>query len=85
MKKIIILGAGPAGLATALELSKKGAKVDLYESRNVVGGLGGSEKIDGMVYDYGPHIYHTHDDQMKKFWRDNFGDLLIEKEFFSTI
>ena len=83
MKKIIILGAGPAGLATALELSKKGAKVDLYESRNVVGGLGGSEKIDGMVYDYGPHIYHTHDDQMKKFWRDNFGDLLIEKEFFS--
>ena len=83
MKKIIILGAGPTGLATSLGLSNKNVKVELYEGRNVVGGLGGSEKIDNMVFDYGPHIYHTHDDKMKDFWRKNFGDLLIEKEFFS--
>jgi sialic acid synthase SpsE/protoporphyrinogen oxidase len=82
-KKMIILGAGPTGLATAFALVNKGYTVNIYEGRNVVGGLGGSEEIDGMVFDYGPHIYHTHDESMKTFWRENFGDLLIEKEFFS--
>jgi len=82
-KKIIILGAGPCGLATAFALSNKNYIVDVYEAQNQVGGLGGSEKVDGMIFDYGPHIYHTHDNKMKIFWRENFGDLLIEKEFFS--
>ena len=36
------------------------------------------------VHDYGPHIYHTHDPEMKKFWLDNFGDLLVQKEFFAN-
>ena len=58
--------------------------VEVYESRDRVG-LGGSEKVDGMVFDYGPHIYHTHDEKMKQFWKKEFGDLLTEKEFFSKI
>ena len=49
IKKIIILGAGPCGLATAFGLSNKNYKVDLYEARNQVGGLGSSEKVDGMI------------------------------------
>lgn len=83
MKKIIIIGAGPTGLATAYGLTKKGIKVDLYDASNIVGGLCGSETIDEMIYDYGPHIYHTHDDEMKKLWIKEFGDLLEEKEFYS--
>ena len=42
-----------------------------------------TKKVDGMVFDYGPHIYHTHDEKMKQFWKKEFGDLLTEKEFFS--
>tara|TARA_B100000787_G_scaffold170278_1_gene165588 strand:- start:6630 stop:9005 length:2376 start_codon:yes stop_codon:yes gene_type:complete len=83
MKKFIVLGAGPCGLATAFGLAKNNISVDVYEGRKVVGGLGGSEEIDGMIYDYGPHIYHTHDPEMKKFWLDNFDDLLVQKEFFA--
>ena len=83
MKKFIVLGAGPCGLATAYGLAKKDIRVDVYEARDVIGGLGGSEEIDGMIYDYGPHIYHTHDSEMKKFWLDNFEDLLTQKEFFA--
>lgn len=83
MKKLIVLGAGPCGLATAYGLAKNNISVDVYEGRNVVGGLGGSEEVDGMIYDYGPHIYHTHDPEMKKFWLDDFGDLLDQKEFFA--
>ena len=83
MKKFIILGAGPCGLATAFGLANNDISLDVYEGRGVIGGLGGSEEIDGMVYDYGPHIYHTHDEEMKKFWIDHFDDLLVQKEFFA--
>lgn len=82
-KKIIILGAGPCGLSMAYHLALKGEKIELYEARNLVGGLGGSESVDGMIFDYGPHIYHTDDKDMKKFWLEHFGDLLVEKHFFS--
>ena len=44
-KKIIILGAGPCGLATAFGLSNKNYKADVYEAQNQVGGLGGVKKL----------------------------------------
>ena len=62
MKKFVILGSGPCGLATAYGLANQSQNIEVFEARNKVGGLGGSEKIDGMIYDYGPHIYHTHDE-----------------------
>ncbi len=37
--KIAIIGSGPAGLATAYELMKKGYKVTIFESLPVVGGM----------------------------------------------
>jgi sialic acid synthase SpsE/protoporphyrinogen oxidase len=82
-KKIIIIGAGPSGLATAWGLTDKGFDVDVYDAASIPGGLAGSEIIEGMTVDYGPHIYHTHDKNLEKLWIDNFGDLLEEKEFFS--
>jgi sialic acid synthase SpsE/protoporphyrinogen oxidase len=83
MKKIIILGAGPCGLSASFMFSQNKKNVALYEAKNLVGGLGGSESIDGMTFDYGPHIYHTVDKDLERFWKKNFSDLLIEKEFFS--
>lgn len=83
MKKIIIIGAGGAGLATGLRLSEMGFDVEIYESNNKPGGQAGSEEIDGMYYDYGPHIYHTHDEEINKYWQAYFGDLLKPKEFYS--
>jgi sialic acid synthase SpsE/protoporphyrinogen oxidase len=82
-KNIIVLGSGPCGLSTAYNLSLKNKNVNVYEARHQVGGLGGSETIDGMIFDYGPHIFHTHDEKLKKFWINHFGDLLTEKKFFS--
>ncbi len=83
MKKIIIIGGGPTGLATALGLTERCIETELYDAGQVPGGLAGSEEIDEMVFDYGPHIYHTHDEEMKKWWLERFGDLLEEKQFFS--
>ena len=39
MKKAIIIGAGPAGLSAATELSKNKIKSIIVEKTNTVGGL----------------------------------------------
>lgn len=83
MKKIIIIGAGPTGLAAGLGLTERSVDVEIYDAGVVPGGTAGSEETEGMIFDYGPHIYHTHDEKMKQWWQKIFGDLLIEKEFFS--
>ncbi|NTV29053.1 MAG: glutamate synthase subunit beta [Candidatus Omnitrophica bacterium] len=38
-KKVAVIGSGPAGLACADQLNKKGHKVTVYEKNEVVGGL----------------------------------------------
>ena len=80
-KKIIIIGAGGAGLATCLRLTEMGFDVEIFEAKNVPGGQAGGEEIDGMYYDYGPHIYHTHDEEINNYWQTHFGGLLEPKEF----
>ena len=82
MKKVIILGAGTTGLATGLDLTEHGIKVDIFEGAKIPGGQTASETVDGMYFDYGPHIFHTHHEEIEEFWSDRFGDLLIKKDFF---
>lgn len=58
---VAILGAGCAGLAAGLRLVKKGYSVVLIEKGDHVGGLAGGVLINGNVYEYGPHAFHTTD------------------------
>lgn len=37
-KKIIVIGAGPGGLAAAMNLASQGYQVDVYEKQPYVGG-----------------------------------------------
>ena len=80
--KAIILGSGPTGLITAWKLLEKGWKVTIIEKNSIVGGLCRSWKDDGFILDTGPHIFHTPDNALKKFWEKNFGELLVEGKFF---
>lgn len=50
---VIIVGAGLAGLAAALELRRYGKTVVVLEAQNRVGGRVFSELRDGIVIDYG--------------------------------
>ena len=81
-KKAIILGTGPTGLVTAWKLLEKGWAVDLIEKNSNSGGLCRSWKKNGFILDTGPHIFHTPDNGLIKFWKKNFGDLLIEGKFY---
>jgi len=80
-RKAIILGAGPTGLITAWRLLESNWDVTIIEKKNIVGGLCRSWKWKDFILDTGPHIFHTPEKLLKKFWKKNFGDLLIEGKF----
>jgi protoporphyrinogen oxidase len=56
--RIVILGAGPAGLAAGYYLGRKGYHVTVIEQKPIVGGLGASLTIKDNTVDYGPHSFH---------------------------
>ena len=76
-KKFIILGAGPVGLVTGMMLSQKGLNVEIYEMKNQVGGMCRSWKWNNFFLDTGPHIFHTDNFKLWKFWKTLFGKNLI--------
>ena len=82
-KKVVVLGAGPIGLITSWLLSEKSWEVDLFEAKNLVGGLCRTWKWNSFYLDTGPHIFHTPDKNLWKFWKNIFKDNLIRGEFWS--
>jgi len=57
-KKVLILGAGLAGLSAAWHLQKKGLNCLVFEKEREVGGLCRSKEIDGFTFDYDGHLLH---------------------------
>lgn len=55
---VIIIGAGPGGLATALLLAKAGVKVTVLERLGVVGGRCSLLQIGHFKFDRGPTFLH---------------------------
>ncbi len=56
-KKVLIIGAGIGGLATALRLAKNGYTVEIIEKNNQAGGRLNQLKIDGFTFDTGPSFF----------------------------
>jgi phytoene desaturase len=56
-KKILIVGAGPGGLATAMLLAKAGFDVDVIERNSTVGGRTSAIVADGFRFDVGPTFF----------------------------
>ena len=70
-KQIFIIGAGPVGLIAGWQLSKLGWDIKIFEKKNIVGGMCRSWKWKDFIIDTGPHIFHTPDNELKKFWKKN--------------
>ena len=64
MTKIIIAGAGPAGLTAAYELLKKGYTVTVMEAEARVGGASRTLKMNGGSFDIGGHFFKTNDERV---------------------
>jgi phytoene desaturase len=56
-KKALIIGAGIAGIATAIRLAVKGYQVEVFEANNYPGGKLSEFKQDGFRFDAGPSLF----------------------------
>lgn len=72
-EKILILGAGLAGLTTAFFLKRQGIKSILFEQNAKVGGLCNSCKKKGFVFDYSGHLLHFRDPNIRNLVKDWLG------------
>ncbi|HVS78665.1 MAG TPA: FAD-dependent oxidoreductase [Candidatus Saccharimonadales bacterium] len=73
VKKIAIIGAGPAGITAAYTLAKNGVKVDLYEASPFVGGMARSIELWGQTVDIGPHRFFSSDPRVNGVWLEVIG------------
>jgi protoporphyrinogen oxidase len=76
--KVAVIGAGPAGMTAAYELSKQlGARVsrlDVFEKSDRVGGLSKSIDLWGQRVDLGPHRFFSHEPKINSLWLEVVGD-----------
>lgn len=56
-QRVIVIGGGISGLATAALVAREGADVTLVEARDELGGRAGRWSADGFVFDTGPSWY----------------------------
>ena len=64
----LIVGAGFYGSTFARLVTDVGKKCLIIDKRNHIGGNAYDENIDGInVHKYGPHIFHTNDDDIWDF------------------
>ena len=57
-QRVVILGAGPAGISAAWRLTKLGYPVTVLERDGAVGGMGRTIKVGDYSVDFGPHTFH---------------------------
>ena len=69
MKKVIIVGAGPAGLTAGYELEKLKGKYDvtILEASNCIGGISRTVNYKGNRMDIGGHRFFSKDKQVNDF------------------
>ena len=83
--RVVILGAGPAGLTAAYELSNSGTPCVVLEQDAVVGGLARTVEYKGFRFDIGGHRFYTKVSLVQQTWRDVLGDDLLTCKRLSRI
>jgi protoporphyrinogen oxidase len=84
--KALIVGAGPAGLTAAYELSKKGQRVVVLESDpQYVGGISRTVEYHGYRFDIGGHRFFSKSCEVENLWTEILGADLLERPRSSKI
>ena len=83
--KIIILGAGLAGLMAGYKLSQAGYKVILLEKESQVGGLGRTIKYKDYLFDFSAHRFHSNNEEIVNIMKSLLGDKLKKRKKRSRI
>jgi protoporphyrinogen oxidase len=73
-KKVVIAGAGPAGLTAAYQLCKEKIPSVVLEKDNVVGGISRTVNYKGYLFDIGGHRFFTKVKAVDDMWREVLGE-----------
>jgi protoporphyrinogen oxidase len=72
--RVVIIGAGPAGLTAAYELTKWGVTSTVLEADSVVGGISRTVERDGWRFDIGGHRFFTKVQAVEDLWHEILDD-----------
>ena len=78
-KSIIVVGAGPGGLTSAMILAGRGFDVTVFEKEEVVGGRNAPIKLDDFTFDTGPTFL-----MMNFTLREMFEEVGLKAEDYMT-
>ncbi|MGQ0543301.1 MAG: NAD(P)/FAD-dependent oxidoreductase [Blastocatellia bacterium] len=73
-KKVVIIGAGPAGLTAAYQLCKEDVPSVVLEKDDVVGGISRTVNYKGYLFDIGGHRFFTKVKAVDDMWREVLGE-----------
>ena len=84
--KAIIVGAGPAGLTAAYELSKQGQRVVVLENDpQYVGGISRTVAYHGYRFDIGGHRFFSKSREVEDLWTEILGADMLQRPRSSKI
>lgn len=85
-KRIVIVGAGPAGLTAAAELIEHGHRVVVLEKDpEYVGGIARTAHYKGYRFDIGGHRFFSKSDEVTKWWQKRLPNDFIKVNRLSRI
>jgi len=84
-KKVIVIGAGSAGLTAAYELCKAGVESIVLEKDNIVGGLARTVNYKGYHFDIGGHRFFTKVKAVEDMWHEVLSADFLQRKRLSRI
>ena len=83
----IVIGSGAAGSTVARRLAETGKKVLVLEKRSHVGGncYDREDEHGILIHQYGPHIFHTNDEEVYQFLSEFTEWFLFDHEVAANV
>ena len=85
LRKFVIIGAGPAGLTAAYELTRHGYMPVVLEKGDKVGGIARTENYKGFYFDMGGHRFFSKSNEVNQLWQEVMGDDFLLRPRLSRI
>jgi protoporphyrinogen oxidase len=84
--RVIVMGAGPAGLTAAYELTKHSVSTIVFEKDPVyVGGIARTVEYKGYRFDIGGHRFFSKNQEVEELWTEILGEEMLSRGRLSRI
>jgi len=86
LRRLLVVGAGPAGLTAGYDASRAGWQVTLLEKDPVyVGGISRTVQHEGYRFDIGGHRFFSKSAEVTQWWKERLPDDFIQVRRMSRI